>query len=374
VWGVGEIGGFMRSWRATDNGLEGIAAVHNDTLLVLDEINQAAAKTVSESAYMLANGVGKQRANIIGGAREVTTWRVPFLSSGEDTLDKMVRDATPQKRAAKAGQMVRVIDIPADAGAGLGVFDHAGEWSGEPERKKAGAQLSDALKKTATSDYGHAGPAFVDRLMQSPEAHMKSARETVKAFMSAVQQNGSEMESQARRVANRFALAAAAGELATEFGITGWKTGEAIGAAIACFDAWCSRVAPDASIESQTGVQAVRAFLGQHSDARFDRIERSGAMVNPERPVNNRAGFVCGEGDQREWRILREVFDEITGGQSTETAKALKEIGALETAKEKNLAKKVATPLGRTRLYVVTATIFTAASDADGGDVDEGAD
>jgi len=372
VWGVGEIGGFMRSWRATDNGLEGIAAVHNDTLLVLDEINQADAKTVSASAYMLANGAGKQRANLVGGAREVATWRVPFLSSGEETLDKMIREATPQKRAAKAGQMVRIIDIPADAGTGFGVFDHTDEWSSEPERKKAGAQLSDALEKTATSDYGHAGPAFVDRLMQNPEAHIKTARETVKAFMSAAQQNGSEMESQARRVANRFALAAAAGELATEFGITGWEAGEATSAATACFEAWCSRVAPGASIESQTGVQAVRAFLSKHSDARFDSISEKGEMLKPDRPVNHRAGFVRGEGDKREWLILRDVFDdEITHGQPRETAKALKAMGSLKPD-GRNLAAKASSPLGREkreRFYVITSAIFADASDA--GECDE---
>lgn len=51
VWGRGDIrDGFMRTWRATDNGLEGVAAIHSDTLLVLDEINQADARTVGSIA------------------------------------------------------------------------------------------------------------------------------------------------------------------------------------------------------------------------------------------------------------------------------------------------------------------------------------
>ena len=39
VWGGGGINGFVRSWRATDNAIEGIALAHNDTFLPLDEIN-----------------------------------------------------------------------------------------------------------------------------------------------------------------------------------------------------------------------------------------------------------------------------------------------------------------------------------------------
>ena len=40
------------------------------------------------------------------------------------------------------------------------------------------------------------------------------------------------------RVGRRFALAAVAGELATEAGITGWPAGTATAAARRCFEAW----------------------------------------------------------------------------------------------------------------------------------------
>ncbi|NCC94042.1 MAG: DUF927 domain-containing protein, partial [Opitutae bacterium] len=53
VWG-GPDG--LRTWRATSNALEGVAAVHADTLLALDEIGQADVRALDEAAYLLLNG------------------------------------------------------------------------------------------------------------------------------------------------------------------------------------------------------------------------------------------------------------------------------------------------------------------------------
>jgi putative DNA primase/helicase len=56
VWGGGEPGGYVRSWRATANGLEGVALAHCDALLCLDELSQVPAREAGEVAYMLGNG------------------------------------------------------------------------------------------------------------------------------------------------------------------------------------------------------------------------------------------------------------------------------------------------------------------------------
>lgn len=90
VWGGGGINGYLQSWRATSNGLEGIAEEHCDTLLCLDEMGQVEAGEAGEIAYMLANGFGKGRARRDGSARRALQWRLLFLSSGEVSLaDKM---------------------------------------------------------------------------------------------------------------------------------------------------------------------------------------------------------------------------------------------------------------------------------------------
>ncbi len=84
---------FMRKWKSTTNGLEGIAFQHNDTILCLDEIGEMSPFDVGDAAYMLANGSGKNRAKADGGLRDPLTWRVLFLSSGEIGLSTHMEQA-----------------------------------------------------------------------------------------------------------------------------------------------------------------------------------------------------------------------------------------------------------------------------------------
>jgi putative DNA primase/helicase len=76
VWGPSE---FRRQWCATTNGLEGLAALYNDCVLILDELGQMNPHDAGEAAYLLANGRGKARATRSGTARQSQTWRLLFL-------------------------------------------------------------------------------------------------------------------------------------------------------------------------------------------------------------------------------------------------------------------------------------------------------
>ncbi len=93
---------WIRSWRATANALEAVAAAHSDLLLVLDEIGEASPETVAEAAYMLANGSGKGRANREGGLRAPATWRVLFLSTGETGLAAQMAEARNGQRRPRS--------------------------------------------------------------------------------------------------------------------------------------------------------------------------------------------------------------------------------------------------------------------------------
>ncbi|WP_328517257.1 DUF927 domain-containing protein [Commensalibacter papalotli (ex Botero et al. 2024)] len=70
IWGKGARDGQVRSWRHTGNGLEGIANETSDLCLILDEFGEASAKEIGDIIYMLANAIGKGRANELGNARE----------------------------------------------------------------------------------------------------------------------------------------------------------------------------------------------------------------------------------------------------------------------------------------------------------------
>lgn len=86
VWGNPT--SYCRTWRATSNGLEGLAALHNDGLLILDELGQIDPKEAGEAAYLLANGKGNACATRNGTARPVLV-RWP----GEESLSALMARA-----------------------------------------------------------------------------------------------------------------------------------------------------------------------------------------------------------------------------------------------------------------------------------------
>ncbi|MDO9633139.1 MAG: DUF927 domain-containing protein, partial [Humidesulfovibrio sp.] len=251
-------GGFIKQWRATDNGLESIAAAHCDALLCLDEMGQAGAKVVSEVAYMLANGQGKGRASRDGQARKVQTWRLLFLSTGEMTLaEKVTEDG---KGRTRAGQAVRVVDIPSDAGAGLGLF--------ETLHGRASADLfARQLKEASTNSYGTPLRAFLKDLVANRDMLTRQAQEIMRSFESANCPEGA--DGQVQRVCGRFALVAAAGELGATLGVLPWPAGEASKAVATCFRAWIEQRGGTGPAEMTAGLEQVRRFFQAHGAARF---------------------------------------------------------------------------------------------------------
>ena len=147
VWGGPE---HVRSWRATDNGLEGIAALHNDNVLILDEMGQVNGRVLAECAYMLANGQGKGRSNREGGVCRSRSWRLLFLSSGELGLsDKLAENGLK----SRGGQEVRFVGLPVDTSM-------LSSLHGLPD---AGAVVN-RIKQLASEHYGHAGHVFLQKL------------------------------------------------------------------------------------------------------------------------------------------------------------------------------------------------------------------
>lgn len=253
VWGGPD---FLQQWRATANGLEGSAAAHNDCLLCLDEMGQIEPSELGKVAYMLANGTGKTRSDKTGQSRKQMRWRLIFLSSGEISLADHMLEA---KMRSRAGQEVRVIDIPAD-GCKYGCFENLHGI----ERGKAFAEhLVDLCK----SNYGIAGVKFVNCLLSNQDKIIKDSREMMKVLSQ--KYIPTTASGQVSRVFNHFALIAVAGELATTFGITGWQEGAAIEAAMVCFQDWL-RVRGDMGPQEEKAILSqVRHFFEQHGDSRF---------------------------------------------------------------------------------------------------------
>jgi uncharacterized protein (DUF927 family) len=291
VWGRGDTPGFVRSWSATANGLEGAAAVASDTALILDELGQAEARELATALYMLAHGGGKARAHRDGSLRESSMWRVLTLSSGELPVDaKLTED---RGRKPRAGQLVRMLDIPADRGLGFGIFDFA-----RPDVDAVA--LAKRCKLVAGSAYGTAGPEFV-RLLIAGGVTGDEVRALVNDFVAANIPAGA--EGQVNRAAQRLGLIAAAGELATKLGLTGWREGEARSAAAWALKQWIERRGGLEPAEVRQAIEQVRRFFEAHGEARFDNLEDPNA-----RPVSNRAGWRKGQGEDRRWFVPPETW------------------------------------------------------------------
>ena len=253
LWGAPDK---LVTWRATSNGLEGVCFAHNDATLVIDELGQMADENPAEAAmtvYMVANGSSKQRANRTGGAAAIKTWRLIFMSAGEVSLANLMEQ---HGKKVKAGQEVRFIDIPADAGKGLGLFE---ELHGHND----GASFAEALNRDSKSFYGTAARAFL-RLLTADKAGFTVRLKCLMAeFLVHVPEGA---DGQIKRAANRFALVAAAGELARE--ITGWPEGESARGVKACFDSWLAGRG-EGSHESNQAIESVKAQLLTWGDSRF---------------------------------------------------------------------------------------------------------
>jgi uncharacterized protein (DUF927 family) len=164
-------------------------------------------------------------------------------------------------------------------------------------------------------------------------------------------------EGQVLRVARRFALVAVAGELATYYGLTGWREGEAISAAGKCFAAWLEGFGGVGNREERAILSQVRAFFEAHGASRFED-----ATANHDQRIPNRAGFHrLGENGERQFMVLPEAFKrEVCQGFDARTvARVLINAGWLEPGNDgKSAQKPRITGIGPTRCYVFTQRMW----------------
>lgn len=333
IWGKPDQ--FIKTWRATGNGLEGIAALRNDTILVLDEIGEANPHEIGGIVYAMGNGTGKQRANVRGNARAVNKWRLFLLSSGERTLTAIMSEAG---KRSTAGQQVRLLDIPVNRA--FGVFD-------DLHHCKGGRELSDQIKTACERYYGHVGKAFLRSLVRDDPAQLGGDLEAIKLCFE------TETSNQEGRGADRFAVVALAGELAISYELLPWEKGDAINAAVVLFNVW-RKHRGKGNTEDKQILSLVRAFVERYGDSRFTNLYQAAESHNGDSERSNRlsgadrAGYWIETNDERQYRFNRAGLEEATKGHDINRVKqALVSAGWLSS----DIAKQVKTPEGNKRLY-----------------------
>jgi uncharacterized protein (DUF927 family) len=370
VWGRGETEnkGYVRTWRATANGLEGAAARATHTLLPLDEIDVGDPREIAAAVYAIANGAGKQRARRDGSAQAPRTWNVMVLSSGEVSVETKIEE--DRGRKARAGQTVRLLDIPADRGLGHGAFDSPGTFAGA-------GKLADEIKTAAITAYGTAGPAFIKGIIGGPEIIdgpgevsrwvQKGIENFVQHYMPA---GASE---QVGRVARKLGLIAAAGELAIAMGVAPWAQGDASNAAALVLSKWIAARGGSGPHEERQAIAQVRFMIEKHGDAKFEPLAKPGPLVTAQakaprglisvavHPVSNRLGWRWGDGADAKWGVLPETWKSefCNGHDPVAVAKTLGKLKMMSLPKTgRNLSRLIRIDGRPTRVYVITADIF----------------
>jgi uncharacterized protein (DUF927 family) len=341
VWG--DPHKYVRSWRVTSAGLEGMAVIHNDGFLPLDEIGQAEGREAGEVVYMLANGLGKGRAERTALARPISTWRLIYLSTGEPSLASHMATAG---RRTTAGQELRLLEIDGDAGAGpgMGVVEHLHDY---PTSEALIAALGEAVRKY----HGAVGYEYLRHLVAERAAStalVESVTAGIRKFIETYASNT--VGGQVTRAARFFALAALGLERATSYGYTGWDAGEATEAVAKCFKNWQNGFGSGIREQRQL-VNRLRALLEKYGSSRFSDIEAGDVAIN------DRAGFWrTTVGGDREYLVLPSAFREICGELKLDTAIGLLKMqGCLVPGTDgKNSQKPHLPGFGKKRVYVIS--------------------
>ena len=285
VWG--KPSGSLLSWSGTKIGFSNTAAARNDGLLVLDEIGQASPHVIGDTVYSVMNGINKVQGAKQGGNRALSRWKVMMFSTGEKTPDSILKH---HKGDWNAGQAARLPSIR--AAAQYGIYDTLHGF-------EDGALLSEHIAQSTEKYHGVAGRLFIQQLLDDLEQAKQHATERMAAFMATIP----ELSGQARRVAKRFAIAAAALELAAP--VTGLPVGVGMAGVKQCFDEWLEANGAGKH-EDRRIIEQAEDFIAQYAlGTRF--MEWSDKSTNKDH-----AGYRKQEGEKLELWVIRRVFaDEI---------------------------------------------------------------
>jgi uncharacterized protein (DUF927 family) len=250
---------------------------------------------------------------------------------------------------------VRVVDIPADPGVGLGLFE---ELHGFPSSEA----LATHLRAATQSTFGSAAGPFLEYITADLEQHRRSIKRIAAEFVG--EHVAPESDGQVHRVAQRFALIAAAGELAVASGVVPWPEGEATSACVRVYLEWLAARGDVGPAELTLGIAQVRSFLLAHGMARFYAAWDEG--LDSRATPRELAGFRKREGEGWDFYVTTSAWKEevCRGFDSRLLADHLIERGWLLAPEgRRHRAKAVSVPgQNKLRLYHLPAC-FLAAGD-----------
>ncbi|GHU13140.1 hypothetical protein FACS189449_08100 [Alphaproteobacteria bacterium] len=289
---------------------------------------------------MLANGMGKTRANIHGAARKTQIWRVlaarafsfaetaPHCNYISHTLRKVAKPLMPVRHAL-------------------------------PNYNA----LTNHLKEATGRYYGSPMLTFIESLMEEDAIKRQFDIELEKAKEDHLPVGA---EGQDYRVFDIFFTFGFAGELATKYGITGGQIGEAMNAALRCFNDWIKDKGGFGNQEEKQWLAQIRSYLETYAHIRFQRIANHKTFDNTF--FGERAGYVESRTDtdgilEDVYYIFPEYFKNIIakGIPLKAVTRLLVNFGIMEPGNDKDRVTAYPYINGkRQRMYVINSKIFEA--------------
>ncbi len=248
------------------------------------------------------------------------------------------------------GQELRIPDVPIDAGAGMGGIEslHHFDTPGD---------LVSAITSAAMDTHGEPGIAFLEALSQSKPLMRERVRDLVDEFTAHNLPQGA--DGQIQRVVRRFGLVAAAGHLATFWGITGWSASEAWDAAAICCKAWLREIGgiTTRNREEIRALEQVRAFIEEHGPNRF-----LPTGLDPDKLITRGeiAGYRHSAPDGFEWWVLKSTFkNEVCKGlDARRVERLLIERGWQAPGNGGRTTQNVSLYFGQQRVHVLTSKVL----------------
>ncbi len=199
VWSTPDLRkpGLAQSARTTENAVETMALRASATALILDELAHLSGKQLTSIIYTLAGGVGKKRMTAEATARDSHDWMTFIVLSGESSLaEQVARDGG----AWTAGMAARILDVDVtDVNRGL-----------DPTTLQ---QIN-----TVNENFGHAGPAFVQRPIEDG-VHCDGQKLRTCVLDAARKLAGDGADSATVRAALPLAILGLVGNLAKSYGL-----------------------------------------------------------------------------------------------------------------------------------------------------------
>jgi putative DNA primase/helicase len=315
-----------------------------------------------KAAYTLAGGQGRGRLSKDAQRRDTERFRTMSLSTGELNFDELERQAAGAKRQAFAGAEMRLPSIPADTGK-HGSFEDIGDFTG---MKNGAARFADTLQSSARDHYGHAGPRFVEKIIEEvgeigEYEFRREIAALVREFVVSVElEDGS--DNAVQRLLRTFGLIAAAGQLACRWDILPLEEDEIRWGVATCFKAWIGARGGSRSKTSNTALIELRDFL-QQNDGRFILVG------NTERPkAANIAGYIETKDGDTIYYILPPIWknEVLAKAPRAKLIEALEERGLLirkPDSSDPTVVKRIKALGKPVRAYAVSGDILSMHDD-----------